>query len=192
MDEVHAVGMYGEQGAGVAERDGALPYIDIITGTSGKAYGVGGGYIAGSAAMVDAIRSSAPGLIFTTALPPPVASAALESVKYLKASSQERDKMHEHANILQQLLVKNNLPLMDTESHIVPILVGDSLRCTELCSKLLSDYGMYVQPINYPTLPVGTERIRLTPSPLHSVDKLYEMVTALVSLWDELGLRRSS
>ena len=192
LDEVHAVGMYGEQGAGVAERDGALPYIGIIAGTLGKAYGVGGGYIAGSAAMVDAIRSSAPGLIFTTALPPPVASAALESVKYLKASSQERDKMHEHANILQQLLVKNNLPLMNTESHIVPILVGDSLRCTELCSKLLSEYGMYVQPINYPTVPVGTERIRLSPSPLHSVDKLYEIVTALVSLWDELGLRRSS
>ena len=188
LDEVHAVGMYGEHGAGVAERDGVLDMVDIITGTLGKAYGVGGGYIAGSSNFVDCIRSYASGFIFTTAIPPVVAAGALAAVKHLKHSATERMMQQKRVKQLKALVASRHLPLMDNPSHIVPILVGDPVKCRQLTDALLQNHGIYLQPINYPTVAKGTERIRITPGPLHTEADLVALVDALEYEWKRLDL----
>jgi 5-aminolevulinate synthase len=189
LDEVHAVGMYGPRGAGVAERDGAMHRVDIIEGTLAKGFGLMGGYIASTAACVDAIRSYAPGFIFTTSLAPVIVAGALASVRHLKASSEERRRHQERAVTLKERLVAQDLPVMHTPSHIVPVLVGDPVQCKALTDALLDRFGIYVQPINYPTVPRGTERIRLTPGPLHSDADMDKLVVALTTLWKDMGLR---
>jgi 5-aminolevulinate synthase len=192
LDEVHAVGLYGPRGAGVAERDGVMSEVDIIEGTLAKGFGLAGGYIAASATIVDAIRSYAPGFIFTTSMPPAVAAGALASVRHVRRSSVERETLHRHANALKRRLRAARLPLMESASHIVPVMVGDPTRCKQLTDQLIERYGIYVQPINYPTVPKGTERIRLTPSPVHSAADMDELVAALSQLWAELGLKRAA
>jgi len=188
LDEVHAVGMYGASGAGVAERDGIGGRIDIVQGTLAKAFGVVGGYVAGSAVMVDAIRSHANGFIFTSALPPAVASAALASVRHLRASTIEREKLHANVATLRALLREAGIPFLDGASHIVPVMVGDPVRCKALCDFLIEAYAIYVQPINYPTVARGTERLRLTVSPAHSDRMIHDLVAALEQGWRRLGL----
>ncbi len=189
LDEVHAVGMYGPRGAGVAERDGAMHRVDIIEATLAKGFGLMGGYIASSAACVDAIRSYAPGFIFTTSLAPVIVAGALASVRHLKASQEERLRHQASAAVLKERLAAENLPVMHTPSHIVPVLVGDPVQCKELTDSLLDRFGIYVQPINYPTVTRGTERIRLTPGPMHTPEQIDRLVFALTSLWSEMGLR---
>ncbi|MGO9546051.1 MAG: 5-aminolevulinate synthase [Rhodomicrobium sp.] len=189
IDEVHAVGMYGPQGAGVAERDGAMHKVDIIEATLAKGFGLMGGYIASTAACVDAIRSYAPGFIFTTSLAPVIAAGALASVRHLKASQEERIQHQARAALLKKSLVKEDLPVMHTPSHIVPVLVGDPARCKALTDALLERFAIYVQPINYPTVPRGTERIRLTPGPMHTEEQIVRLVFALRTLWTEMELR---
>jgi len=188
LDEVHAVGMYGEHGAGVAERDGVLDMVDIISGTLGKAYGVGGGYIAGSNHFVDCIRSFASGFIFTTAIPPVVAAGALAAVKHLKNSAAERLMQQKRVRQLKALASSRGLPVMDNPSHIVPIIVGDAVKCRQLTDSLLENHGIYLQPINYPTVAKGTERVRITPGPLHTEQDLVDLVDALEYEWKRLGL----
>jgi len=189
IDEVHAVGMYGPRGGGVAERDGAAHKVDIIEATLAKGYGLMGGYVASSAACVDAIRSYAPGFIFTTSLAPVIVAGALASVRHLKTSQDERTRHQARAATLKERLVKEDLPVMHTPSHIVPVLVGDPVQCKTLTDSLLDRFGIYVQPINYPTVPRGTERIRLTPGPLHTDEQMDRLVFALRTLWKEMGLR---
>ena len=191
IDEVHAVGMYGPRGAGVAERDGLMHRIDIINGTLAKAYGVMGGYIAASAKMCDAIRSYAPGFIFTTSLPPAVAAGATESVRILKNDQERREKQQLHASILKMRLKALGLPIIDHGTHIVPVHVGDPVHCKKLSDMLLEDYGIYVQPINFPTVPKGTERLRFTPSPVHSLDDIDKLVKALDGMWSHCALNRA-
>jgi 5-aminolevulinate synthase len=191
LDEVHAVGMYGPRGAGVAERDGQMGRIDIINGTLAKAYGVFGGYIAASAKMVDAVRSYAPGFIFTTSLPPAVAAGAATSVRVLKGAQALRDAQQLQARILKMRLKVLGLPIIDHGSHIVPVHVGDPIHCKKLSDMLLDRYGIYVQPINYPTVPRGTERLRFTPSPVHGPREIDALVKAMDALWGQCALNRA-
>jgi 5-aminolevulinate synthase len=191
IDEVHAVGMYGPRGAGVAERDGQMHRIDIINATLAKAYGVFGGYIAASAKMVDAIRSYAPGFIFTTSLPPTVAAGAAASVNYLKTAQHLRDAQQTNARILKMRLKGLGLPIIDHGTHIVPVHVGNPVHCKMLSDMLLSDHGIYVQPINYPTVAKGTERLRFTPSPVHDGAQIDRLVKAMDQLWGHCALNRA-
>lgn len=190
IDEVHAVGMYGEEGAGVAQRDGVMDRIDIIEGTLGKAYGVMGGYIAGHETVIDAIRSTASGFIFTTSTCPVMAAGALASIRKLRSDFGKnlRRKHQIQAARLKEKFREAGLPLMESETHIVPLLVGDPEKCKALSDTLLHDFGLYVQPINYPTVPRGTERLRFTPGPLHTEAMMDDLIAAILAIWKQLGL----
>ncbi len=189
LDEVHAVGLYGERGAGVAERDGTMERIAIVQGTLAKAFGVIGGYIAGSAAMVDFIRSHAAGFIFTTSLPPAIAAGARASIRHVSAAGGLRERHQERARTLKARLRDARLPVMPSPSHIVPVFVGDAARCKQVTDALMERHAIYVQPINYPTVPKGTERLRLTPSPLHDDAAMDRLVAALKDVWGRLDLK---
>tara|TARA_R110002096_G_scaffold47575_12_gene127074 strand:- start:1636 stop:2859 length:1224 start_codon:yes stop_codon:yes gene_type:complete len=191
IDEVHAVGMYGPRGAGVAEREGLMGRLDIINGTLAKAYGVAGGYIAASARMCDAVRSYAPGFIFTSSMPPAVAAGAAASVRILKTAQHLRDAHQLQARILKTRLKAIGLPIIDHGTHIVPVHVGHPVHCKVLSDMLLERYGIYVQPINFPTVPRGTERLRFTPSPVHDARQIDHLVRALDTLWQHCALNRA-
>src|SRR5215471_18664244 len=188
IDEVHSAGMYGPAGAGIAAREGALQRIDVIEGTLAKAFGCLGGYIAASADIIDAVRSYAPGFIFTTALPPAVCAAATAAIRHLKTSQWERDRHQERAARVKSVLNAAGLPVMPSETHIVPVMVGDPEKCKEASDLLLAEHGIYVQPINYPTVPRGTERLRITPTPYHDDALIDALAEALVDVWRRLGL----
>ncbi|WAC48798.1 5-aminolevulinate synthase [Asticcacaulis sp. SL142] len=190
IDEVHAVGLYGQRGAGVAERDGIMDQIDIIEGTLGKAFGMMGGYIAGSAAMVDAIRLWASGFIFTTSLPPAVMAGATASVRWLKEHNERREAHQERAQTLMRRFREAGIPVLPSVSHIVPVLVGHAHHCKMISDMLLNDFSIYVQPINYPTVPKGTERLRFTPSPDHDDKMMDELVSAMDKLWSHCNVAR--
>ena len=189
-DEVHAVGMYGPRGAGVAAREGAMHRIDVIEGTLAKAFGCLGGYIAGTANLVDAVRSYAPGFIFTTALPPPICAAATAAIRHLKVSQWERERLKERAARVKSVLSAAGLPVVRSDTHIVPLMVGDPQKCKAASDLLLTRHGIYIQPINHPTVPKGTERLRITPTPFHEDALIDDLVEALVDVWRELELPR--
>ncbi|MEM8959710.1 MAG: aminotransferase class I/II-fold pyridoxal phosphate-dependent enzyme, partial [Pseudomonadota bacterium] len=191
LDEVHAVGLYGPRGGGVSEREGLAHRIDLIEGTLGKAYGVMGGYITGSDALCDFVRSFASGFIFTTALPPSVAAAAKASIAHLKQSSFERMKQRRQVARLRAKLDALGIPHLDNPSHIIPVMIGDPVKCRQISDWLMEQFSIYVQPINYPTVPKGTERLRITPSPLHSDADIDHLVMALESLWRQCALARA-
>jgi 5-aminolevulinate synthase len=192
LDEVHAVGMYGEHGGGISERDQVAHRVTIIEGTLGKAFGVMGGYIAADKTIVDCIRSYAPGFIFTTSLSPVLVAGALASVRHLKQSSEERQAQQQAAAMLKAKFTGAGLPLMPSVTHIVPLLVGCPVKAKRISDILLAEYGLYVQPINFPTVPRGTERLRFTPGPCHSAEMMDELTGALVEIWDRLELRKAA
>ncbi|MBU4435112.1 MAG: 5-aminolevulinate synthase [bacterium] len=190
LDEVHAVGMYGSRGGGVAERDGVMDQIDIIEGTLGKAFGVMGGYITGDSEVIDAIRLMASGFIFTTSLPPALTAGALASVKWLKQHPEVRETHQERAKTLKAMFKAAGLPVMENDSHIVPVMVGDPNHTKLISDMLLAEHGVYVQPINYPTVPRGTERLRFTPTPFHTDDMMRKLVVAMEQLWAHCNVAR--
>ncbi|HEX7782578.1 MAG TPA: 5-aminolevulinate synthase [Sphingobium sp.] len=191
LDEVHAVGMYGPRGGGISDRDEVADRLTIIEGTLGKAFGVMGGYIAADQMIVDVIRSYAPGFIFTTSLSPVLVAGALASVRHLKSSSEEREGQQASAAMLKRLMAESGLPVMPSTTHIVPLMVGDPVKAKRISDILLAEYGVYVQPINYPTVPRGTERLRFTPGPAHDESMMRDLVGALVEIWDRLELREA-
>ncbi|WP_370640114.1 5-aminolevulinate synthase [Aurantimonas sp. HBX-1] len=192
IDEVHAVGMYGPRGGGISERDGIAQRIDVIEGTLAKAFGVLGGYITGTRALIDSVRSYAPGFIFTTALPPALAAAATASIRHLKTSQSERDAQQRQAARAKAVFAEAQLPVMPSDTHIVPLLVGDADLCKKASDHLLQRHGIYIQPINYPTVPRGTERLRITPTPLHGDGLIETLKDALVETWNAVGIRFST
>ena len=192
LDEVHAVGLYGPRGGGVSERDGVAQRLTVIEGTLAKAFGVVGGYIAGSMAVCDFVRSFASGFIFTTALPPAVAAGAIASIRHLKISKAERVRHQARVASLRHQLDAVGVPHHDNPSHIVPVMVGDPVLCKQISDRLLEEFSIYVQPINYPTVPRGTERLRITPSPLHTDGDIARLVDALAKIWSELSLKRAA
>ena len=192
LDEVHAVGMYGPRGAGIAARDGAMHRVDVIEGTLAKAFGCLGGYITGSATLIDAVRSYAPGFIFTTALPPAICAAATAAIRHLKISEWERKRQQDRAARVKAALATAELPVMLSNTHIVPVAIGDPAKCKAASDLLLSKHGIYIQPINYPTVAKGTERLRITPTPCHEDHMIAELAAALVEVWNELSLPRGN
>ena len=192
IDEVHAVGLYGPRGGGIADREGLMGEIDIIEGTLAKGFGLMGGYITGSAALIDTVRSYAPGFIFTTSLAPAVTAGALASIRHLKQSDVERKSHQERAATLKKMLARRGLPVMMTPTHIVPVMVNDPVLCKRVSDELLLDHGIYVQPINYPTVPRGTERLRFTPTPFHDDAALTHLVDALDQVWNLHNLKRAA
>ncbi|HVV80457.1 MAG TPA: 5-aminolevulinate synthase [Pseudolabrys sp.] len=188
VDEVHAVGMYGKRGGGITDRDNAAKRVDVIEGTLAKAFGCLGGYIAGSTELIDAVRSYAPGFIFTTALPPAICAAATAAIRHLKTSQWERDRHQDRAGRVKAVLTAAGLPVMACDTHIVPVLVGDPEKCKAACDLLLAEHGIYIQPINYPTVPKGTERLRIAPSPYHDDALIDTLAESLVEVWNALDL----
>lgn len=192
LDEVHAVGLYGPRGGGIAERDGVLDKVDIIEGTLAKGFGVMGGYIAGSSTLIDVVRSYAPGFIFSTSLSPVLVAGVLAAVRHLKVSHAERDRHQERAATLRKMMAAAGLPVMMCESHIVPVMVGDPVVCKQVSDDLLQNHNIYVQPINYPTVPRGSERLRFTPCPLHTDEMMRDLVSALDQVWTQRNIRRAA
>jgi len=192
LDEVHAVGLYGEHGGGISERDGVSHRLTVIQGTLAKAFGVMGGYVAGSSLMVDFLRGHAPGFIFTSALPPLLAAGVLAAVRHLRESQAERTRHQERVARVKRRLSEVRIPVMANNSHIVPVMVGDPVLCRAASDMLLREHNIYVQPINYPTVPRGTERLRITPTPLHSDEDIETLVTALLDVWDQLPLQKTA